>query len=201
MSLDEHIKSLHVLATAPKFYPRLVKAEFVKTLLGLIIHENSDISVDTLDLLNDLIDPENLTEAELESHEFIQRLISKELNGLEIIVQNLSRLDEKEETDAQGIQHVYLFKYILVICCIVCLVLTRYLYCLYVLGVYYTLSIIENLVEHDAALVEPIFQTTTILEFIFKRIANQEGLDEIKLYCSEILSIMVRLLHALWSRP
>lgn len=179
VSLDEHIKSLHVLATTPKFYPRLVKAEFVKTLLGLIIHENTDISVDALDLLNDLIDPENLTEAELESHEFIQSLMSKELNGLEIIVQNLSRLDEKEETDAQGnmLLLVHLFKIIVSE--------PR-------LGVYYTLSIIENLVEHDAALVEPIFQSSKLLGFLFKRISDDSGLDEIKLYCSEILSIMVR---------
>jgi hypothetical protein len=45
-----------ISATAPQFYPDLVKMKTVSSLVGLLVHENADIVGAVIDLLQELTD-------------------------------------------------------------------------------------------------------------------------------------------------
>ena len=64
VDLDEELKKLHVLATAPELYPELVKHDSVVSLLHLLGHENSDISISTISLLYELTETDTISETE-----------------------------------------------------------------------------------------------------------------------------------------
>ena len=52
---------MRVVATAPDFYPDLVALGSVQSLLGLLSHENTDIAVAVVDLLQEMTDADNLS--------------------------------------------------------------------------------------------------------------------------------------------
>ena len=79
IELDDHIKDLHVLATAPHLYNVLVSLGVVESLLGVLVHENTDISISTLHLLNAMTDPDVLVEDVDSSKRFIDALVSDEI--------------------------------------------------------------------------------------------------------------------------
>jgi len=56
LELNEEIQRLHVIATVPEYYPILGETNTLQTMLGLISHDNSDISITTIDLLQELTD-------------------------------------------------------------------------------------------------------------------------------------------------
>lgn len=74
VDLDEQIKQLHLVATAPHLYPELVRLNTVPSLLGLLAHENTDIVVDVLGLLDELTEPDIFQESE-ESLQLIEALV------------------------------------------------------------------------------------------------------------------------------
>ncbi|CAM9463938.1 unnamed protein product [Chrysoparadoxa australica] len=100
LDLDESIKGLAVVATAPALYPQLVEHGAVHSLLGLLTHENTDISIATVGVLQDLCSVDSLSETE-EAMELVNSLVENQ--GLELLVQNLARLDEAQEEDAKGV--------------------------------------------------------------------------------------------------
>lgn len=51
VELHETIQELHAVATVPDLYPVLVQQQAVTSLLDLLSHENTDISVTIVDLL------------------------------------------------------------------------------------------------------------------------------------------------------
>lgn len=51
VELHETIQELHAVATVPDLYPILVQLQVLSSLLDLLSHENSDISVAIVDLL------------------------------------------------------------------------------------------------------------------------------------------------------
>lgn len=108
--LDEEIKNLFVLTQAPHLYPELVKLGSVTSILSLLSHENTDIAIDAIELINELTDEdvgtgedelERSDEATAGMKEFVNALLDNEL--LELLVQNLERLNENEESDRQGV--------------------------------------------------------------------------------------------------
>eukprot|EP00962_Isochrysis_galbana_P055539 scaffold27318_cov98-Isochrysis_galbana.AAC.4 len=62
LELFSHLKRLHALATAPELYPTFVRTKCVPSLLSLLAHENSDISMDVVDLLHELTDADGAAE-------------------------------------------------------------------------------------------------------------------------------------------
>lgn len=54
--LDEEIKKLLALTQAPQHYRELVNLNTIPSLLSLLSHENTDISLDAIELINELID-------------------------------------------------------------------------------------------------------------------------------------------------
>eukprot|EP00967_Tisochrysis_lutea_P124019 scaffold207042_cov32-Tisochrysis_lutea.AAC.1 len=56
LELFSNLKRLRALATVPELYPTFVKTKCVPSLLSLLSHENSDISIEVVDLLHELTD-------------------------------------------------------------------------------------------------------------------------------------------------
>ncbi|KAI8991535.1 DUF1716-domain-containing protein [Mycotypha africana] len=166
--LDEEIKNLLALTEAPHLYPEFVKLGSVASLLSLLSHENTDIAIDTIDLINELIDEDvgvGSSDEELERTEevqqgiksFVEAMLENEL--LPLLVQNLGRLNEDEEADRQGV-----FK---------------------------TMGIFENIISLEPKYAEDIALKTDILPWLLKRLQKKEFDANIE-YASEILSILLQ---------
>ncbi|KAI9356034.1 Catenin-beta-like protein, partial [Pilaira anomala] len=166
--LDEEIKNLMSLTEAPQMYPEFVKLGSVSSLMSLLSHENTDIAIDTIDLINELTDEDvgmGSSEEDLERSEqvqasiktFVDAMLENEL--LQLLVQNLARLDEKEETDRQGVFKI--------------------------------LSILENIISLEPKYAEDIALKTDILPWLLKRL-EAKGFDANIAYTSEILSILLQ---------
>ncbi|KAI0304115.1 DUF1716-domain-containing protein [Russula brevipes] len=114
--LDSAIKALLPLAQVPKIaYPLLIGSGQLEALVGLLSHENADIALDIIELIHELTDEDVGEEADDEGEEdpeqreaALKSLISALLGHsiLELLVDNMTRLNEAEEADRQGIYHV-----------------------------------------------------------------------------------------------
>ncbi|KAF7352752.1 DUF1716 domain-containing protein [Mycena venus] len=112
--LDSAIKALLPLAQAPVLaYPELVKSGTVALLIGLLSHENADIVIDVVEVIHELTDEDVGNEDDDEdeertSEEALKILIEGLLENsiLELLVDNLTRLNEAEESDRQGVFHI-----------------------------------------------------------------------------------------------
>ncbi|KAG2042794.1 Catenin-beta-like protein [Suillus americanus] len=112
--LDSALKSLLSLAQSPVLaYPELVRSGSVSLLIGLLSHENADIVIDVVDVIheltdedvgNELEDEEEQEEAQAALKTLIEALLENSI--LELLVDNLSRLNEIEESDRQGVFHI-----------------------------------------------------------------------------------------------
>lgn len=51
MELHETIQEMHAVATVPDLYPIMVELQAVPSLLELLAHDNTDIAVAVVDLL------------------------------------------------------------------------------------------------------------------------------------------------------
>ncbi|KAI9467002.1 DUF1716-domain-containing protein [Lactarius psammicola] len=114
--LDATIKALLPLAQVPKVaYPLLIGSGQLETLVGLLSHENADIALDIIELIHELTDEDVGEDAEDEDEEdpeqreaALKNLIGTLLDHsvLELLVDNMTRFNEAEELDRQGIYHV-----------------------------------------------------------------------------------------------
>ncbi|WWC85502.1 uncharacterized protein L201_000366 [Kwoniella dendrophila CBS 6074] len=126
--LDGALKQfLPLTQNPPLFFPELVKSGVVSLLTNLLSHENTDIAIDVIEVIRELTDEdvgaevddlEEEEEAESSTNansgkayktrlamgEFIDELLNNSL--LDLLVSNLSRLNEEEETDSQGVFHI-----------------------------------------------------------------------------------------------
>jgi len=110
-------------------YPELVRSSSVARLVGLLSHENADIAIDVIDLLHELTDEDNEADEEEDEEQrsmavkgliealvrFLHKLVcffthtcARQLENsfLELLVENLDRLNEEEEADRLGVFHV-----------------------------------------------------------------------------------------------
>jgi beta-catenin-like protein 1 len=66
--LDEEIKNMATLSADPSLYPYLITLNAIDSIVSLLAHENSDISLAAIELLNTLTDQkDNIEEDELEA--------------------------------------------------------------------------------------------------------------------------------------
>nr|CAG4650050.1 EOG090X03ST [Sida crystallina] len=157
LELHEAIQKLHALATIPELYYVAVENKLVPTLLGLLSHENSDVSVAVVNLLQELTDIDTLNESQEEASVLIDSLLEEQVCAL--IVHNLDRLDETQREEADGVHN--------------------------------SLAIIENLTESRPEVCLQAAQQG-LLNWIMKRLKVKSPFDANKLYCSEILSILLQ---------
>lgn len=94
IDLNAEINELYPLAASPELYSTFVQSGSLVSVLGMITHENTDISLSTIGLLQELTDPATLVEED--AMVLVDAFI--EAQGLELIVQNLSRLIMHEFT-------------------------------------------------------------------------------------------------------
>jgi hypothetical protein len=110
LSLQEDIQALQDLATSVDKYNEFVSVGIIDLLVGLFLHENTDIALVVITTLMELLDPELLTNAAGENLELIgwnlgrltRALLDQSVGGtgncgLELIVANLGRLQEDAE--------------------------------------------------------------------------------------------------------
>ncbi|CDZ98759.1 Uncharacterized conserved protein [Phaffia rhodozyma] len=169
--------ALHALtATLPQnpklFYPELVKQGTVKVLSELLSHENADIALDVVQVLQELTeedveapdddgDDDDGEEDDAQVTSGMRVLIDAllEVDIFQLLIENLGRLNEKEDTDRQG--------------------------------VFQTLGIFENLLSFNPTLAETLVNSTTALKWLLSRITVEEY-DSNKQYASEVLAILLQ---------
>jgi beta-catenin-like protein 1 len=103
VDLDDEVKKMHALAANPDLYPELVKLNSVGSIIGLLSHDNTDISIAVVNLLNDLTGEDVIGENDEPAKVLVDALI--ENNALELLVQNLSRMDETDGDEATAVFH------------------------------------------------------------------------------------------------
>lgn len=110
--LDSAIKSLLPFSQEPVLaYTELIKSGAVEKLVGLMSHENADIMIDAVQLIHELVDEDAGADNDDEEdggegrEEAIKSLVNAllEFSILELLVDNLPRLNEAEEADRQGV--------------------------------------------------------------------------------------------------
>ncbi|KAJ5890528.1 uncharacterized protein N7473_006756 [Penicillium subrubescens] len=155
--LDTEIKGLSILSENSDLYEEFAKMGCVASLVSLLSHENADIAIDTIQIISELTDED--VEAEQEQWDsLVNAMMDADL--IELLTQNLSRLDESAETDRTG--------------------------------VYYILSVVENL-SSQSALAEKIGQDASVLPWILSRIQQKEApVSQNKQYAAEILAILLQ---------
>ena len=103
MELYDAVQEMHNVATVPSLYPILVELNCVSSMLGLLSHENTDIAVGTVDLLQELTDVDTMTESERGANSLIQSLLENQVCSL--LVSNLERLDETVKEESDGVHN------------------------------------------------------------------------------------------------
>ncbi|XP_005931544.1 beta-catenin-like protein 1 [Maylandia zebra] len=157
LDLNDIIQEMHVIATMPDLYHLLVELNAVHSLLGLLSHENTDVAIAVVDLLQELTDIDTLHESEDGAEVLIDALLEGQVVAL--LVQNMERLDEQVKEEADGI--------------------------------YNTLAIIENMAEFRPGMCTEAAQQG-LMQWLLKRIKAKMPFDANKLYCSEILAILLQ---------
>lgn len=64
IELHKEINDLYAVSASPDLYPILVEAGSISSILGMVAHENTDISISAVGLLLELMDPETILESD-----------------------------------------------------------------------------------------------------------------------------------------
>lgn len=100
--LDAEIKALSILSEHPELYPEFARMGCLGSLVGLMAHENTDIAIDAIEIIDELTD-EDVAADEAQYDALVNALLEADL--LSLLVSNLDRLDETQETDRGGVYH------------------------------------------------------------------------------------------------
>ncbi|XP_012935152.1 beta-catenin-like protein 1 [Aplysia californica] len=103
IELNETVHEMHVMATVPEYYQILVDLRCVQSLLQLIGHDNTDISIAVIDLLQELTDPDILNENEETASILVDALMEGQV--VAVLVNNLDRLDESVKEESEGVHN------------------------------------------------------------------------------------------------
>ena len=155
--LDADIKGLSVLSEHPELYVEFVKFGCAQSLVGLLAHANADIAIDVVEIIGELTEEDTLPGDESWDI-LVDALLEADL--LDLLVSNLSRLNEDDESDRNG--------------------------------VYYILSIIENLASRIISTVG-VRQESNLLNWLLQRVQKKElSITQNKQYAAEVLAILAQ---------
>lgn len=101
--LDADVKALSILSEHPELYEHFSKLGCVSSLASLLSHENTDIAIDAIEIINELTDEDVAAEQE-QWDALVDALLEANLLGL--LYENINRLNEELESDRAGIYHV-----------------------------------------------------------------------------------------------
>ena len=100
--LDADVKALSILSDHPELFDEFSQLGCVASLVSLIAHDNTDIALDAIEIINELTD-EDVEAEQIQWNALVDALLEADLANL--IVQNFSRLDESNESDRAGVYH------------------------------------------------------------------------------------------------
>lgn len=100
--LDAAIKALSILSDYPGLYTEFAKLGMAGQLALLLAHDNTDIAIDALQIIAELLDEDVEAEQEQTDH-LIEAILDADLPSL--LVQNLERLDEVNDPDRNGVYY------------------------------------------------------------------------------------------------
>nr|XP_043608435.1 beta-catenin-like protein 1 [Erigeron canadensis] len=101
IELHQDIENMKILAGAPELYPELINLNAVPSLMDLLNHDNTDISIDVVSLLQDLTDEDVYDENDEPVKMLVDCLL--ENNVLECLVNNLLRLNESDPDEVSAV--------------------------------------------------------------------------------------------------
>ncbi|KAH8923689.1 DUF1716-domain-containing protein [Atractiella rhizophila] len=114
-ALEQALRSLLLLTQSPtQYYPEMIRLKTVDSLTQLLTHENVDIACTVVDVLDELLDEDVGDEEEDEEEkkvEAFKALVNSllDLSILDLLVDNLGRLNPEEETERKGIYQTLSF--------------------------------------------------------------------------------------------
>ena len=76
IELHAEINELYAVAASPELYPTLVEAGSVASILGMVAHENTDISIAAVGLIQEMTDPDIIAE-EASAMGFVDALVAQ----------------------------------------------------------------------------------------------------------------------------
>ena len=83
LELNDEIQKMNVIATVPEHYPILIEMNVVQTLVGLLSHDNSDVTIAVIDLLQEITDVDTINESEEEAQRLIEALLNEQVRTIE----------------------------------------------------------------------------------------------------------------------
>ena len=101
--LDADIKALSILSEHPELYEEFAKLGCVSSLVSLLSHDNTDIAIDAIEIINELTD-EDVEAAQEQWDALVDAMLEADL--LNLLYENISRLNEDIESDRAGTYHV-----------------------------------------------------------------------------------------------
>ncbi|CAF9913278.1 MAG: hypothetical protein HETSPECPRED_001377 [Heterodermia speciosa] len=101
--LDADIKAISILSEHSELYEEFAKLGCVASLVSLLSHENTDISIDAIEIINELTD-EDVEAEQAQWDALVDAML--EANLLNLLYENLQRFDESIESDRSGVYHV-----------------------------------------------------------------------------------------------
>lgn len=101
--LFDCLQELHPLSTQPELYSLVIEMKMIPLLVGLLSHENTDISISVISLFDELTDTDDS-----EERESVTSMITALLNEQLILhlVSQLDRLNESIEEESTGIFNI-----------------------------------------------------------------------------------------------
>ncbi|SLM35656.1 duf1716 domain-containing protein [Lasallia pustulata] len=100
--LDADVKALSILSEHSDLYEEFAKLGCVASLVSLLAHENTDIAIDAIEIISELTD-EDVEAEQKEWDILVDAMLDSDL--LDLLSQNISRLNESNESDRNGIYH------------------------------------------------------------------------------------------------
>ena len=102
--LDVDLKALSILSEHPNFYPEFAKLGCASSLVQLLSHENTDIAIDAIEIISELID-DDVDADENEWNSLVDVMLESDL--LDLLSSNLTRLNEEASSeDRSGVYQV-----------------------------------------------------------------------------------------------
>merc|ERR1719471_1274450 len=103
MELHDGVRELQNVSTVPHMYPTMVELNCVSTLLGLLSHDNTDIAVAAVEVLQELTDVDTMNESDEGAEALMTALNENQICSL--LVSNLERLDESVKEESDGVHN------------------------------------------------------------------------------------------------
>ncbi|RHY12401.1 hypothetical protein DYB25_008341 [Aphanomyces astaci] len=166
IALHEEITRIKDVATIPALFHVLIQSQAIPLFVQLLTHENMDIRMDLIALLADVTDVDDGGEMEI-AQTLVRGIV--DLNGLPLLCDTLVTLtsssnpiNEHEDDPSR------------------------------VAAIYNTLHIVENLAELLPDCCKAMATSTPMLNVLLRQIHKAADMTENRLYCSEILSIVLQ---------